>query len=102
MARRLGTRQGAGTLPTNLIPPSVSGTLTVGQTLTCNPGQWVGLLPLTLSYQWLRDASTPIGTNSPTYTLVVGDSTHTVKCQVTASNTLGSASAVSPATATVP
>lgn len=90
-----------GGVPVPIVGPTLSGTVAVGQTLTCNPGVWNGN-PV-FSYQWLRDASTPIGTNSPNYTLVAGDSTHTVKCTVTPTNNIGSASGVTTApTGTVP
>jgi hypothetical protein len=65
--------------------PSISGTEQVGEVLTCDPGQWTGWA-ITFTYQWIRDADTVIeGATDPTYTLVVGDQAHTVKCQVTGS-----------------
>jgi len=102
MGRKLTTRRTGGTNPASIIAPSISGTLIVGQVLTCNPGYWTGLNPFTLAYQWIRGAATPIGTNSPNYTLVAGDSTNTVKCQVTVTNALGAATATSPSTSTIP
>lgn len=102
MARRLSTRRSGGTNPSNIVPPTISGSAAVGQVLTCNPGRWVGLNPLTISYQWIRGASTNIGTNSPNYTLVAGDSTFTVKCQVNCVNAVGAAAATTPSTATIP
>lgn len=103
MPTRVRTRTSAGTVPVPIIAPTISGTQTVGQTLTCNPGIWAGLNPLTFTFQWLRDAATAIGTNQATYVLVAGDSTHTVKCQVTVSNALGSSAPVQTApTGTIP
>jgi hypothetical protein len=81
------------TAPTNDTTPSISGTATVGQTLTCNPGSWSG--SPSYAYAWKRDGST-IGT-SATYTVVSGDVGHDLTCTVTASNSAGSASATSGA-----
>lgn len=91
--------------PLNNVLPTITGTLTVGQILTCNPGSWYGR-NLTFTYQWIRDVSTNIaGATNATYTLVAGDSTHTIKCQVTATaadTNLGAKTATTAPTATVP
>lgn len=84
--------------------PTITGTTTVGQTLTCNPGVWTGRR-LTLTYQWIRNASTTIdGATSATYLLVEADGTNTVKCRVTATpadTNYAAASATSASTATI-
>jgi hypothetical protein len=88
--------------PTNYALPVVSGTATVGQTLSCTTGGWSGYPAPTYAYQWVRGAATNIsGATSSTYTLVDADYNNTVKCTVTATNSAGSASATSAATATV-
>jgi hypothetical protein len=88
--------------PTNYALPVVSGTATVGQTLSCTTGGWNGYPAPTYAYQWVRGAATNIsGATSSTYTLVDADYNNTVKCTVTATNSAGSASATSAATATV-
>jgi len=89
------------TAPTNNTLPVVSGTPTVGETLTSTSGTWNGYPAPTFAYQWVRGASTNIGTNSPSYQLVDADLGATVKCTVTATNSAGSASATSAATATI-
>jgi hypothetical protein len=106
MARAaIRTRGSAGSVPANVIPPSLSGTQTVTSTLTCNDGTWVGLPPLTITRQWMRGASTVIpGQTGPTYVLAVADQGTTVRCSVTATNTqLGwSTTRDTPPTNTIP
>ena len=58
---------------------SAPDTLTVSATATGTPTP-------TLSYQWRRDSTTNIGTNSTTYTVVSADVGHTIDCVVTATN----------------
>jgi len=90
------------TSPTNNTLPVVSGTPTVGQTLSSTSGTWNGYPAPTFAYQWVRGASTNIsGATSSSYTLVDADYNNTVKCTVTATNSAGSASATSAATATI-
>jgi len=88
--------------PTNNTLPVVSGTTTVGQTLSSTSGTWNGYPAPTFAYQWVRGAATNIsGATSSTYQLVDADYNTTVKCTVTATNSAGSASATSAATATI-
>jgi hypothetical protein len=88
--------------PTNYALPVVSGTATVGQTLSCTTGGWNGYPAPTYAYQWVRGAATNIsGATSSTYTLVDADYNDTIKCTVTATNSAGSASATSAATANI-
>jgi hypothetical protein len=89
--------------PTNSSPPTVSGTTTVGQTLTASNGTWTNS-PTSYSYAWLRcDGSggscvAVTGATDKTYTLVAADRGHTMRVRVTATNADGSASAESAAT----
>ena len=90
------------TAPTNNTLPVVSGTPTVGETLTSTTGTWSGFPAPTFAYQWVRGAATNIsGATSSTYQLQDADYNTTVKCTVTATNSAGSASATSAATATI-
>jgi hypothetical protein len=86
--------------------PSISGTPIQGNTLTCNPGSWDNSPSFT--YQWTRSGLGAIpGATGPTYTLtryrddtghVVdpnGDGNHTIACQITGTNDLGSSAPVS-------
>ena len=71
--------------------PQVTGTVQVGQTVTCNPGTW-GNNP-TFTFEWLRDGQ-PIATGS-TYVLTGADATRQISCRVTGTNGGGSATATS-------
>ena len=78
--------------------PVVSGSTSVGSTLTCTKGNWRNS-PDAYAYAWKRDGMVSIGTNADTYKIVVGDSGKSINCGVTATNGAGSASAASNAIA---
>src|SRR5438094_1794945 len=111
VAAFLITGAGAGTgpgqqPPVNLTPPSISGTTSVGQTLTASQGTWSGK-SLSYAYQWARCDSSGAscsgvgGATAPTYSLASADLGRTLRVIVTASNRNGSAAATSAATAVV-
>jgi hypothetical protein len=92
--------------PVNTAPPTISGTPTVGQTLTASNGTWSNS-PTAYAYQWVRCngggnscVNVSNGTQK-TYTLVGADAGHTMRVRVTASNADGSATAESAQTAAV-
>ena len=85
--------------PSNLQAPSISGTATVGRTVTALPGTWSGTSPITYAYQWQRcrpGCSAITRATSSSYTLVAADRGAHVRVAVTARNTRGSAQAYSP------
>lgn len=92
--------------PGNTAPPTISGTATVGETLTANNGTWSNN-PTTFGYQWLRcngggNACVNVANGTQkTYTLVGADAGHTMRVRVTATNADGSATAESAQTAAV-
>ena len=90
-----------GSLPVNTVAPVVSGTATVGQTLTTTNGTWLGAPAPTFTYQWQRSGSNISGATSSTYVLVSADQANTIRCVVTATNPLGAVSANSNSTASV-
>ena len=89
-------------LPVNTVAPVVSGTATVGQTLSTTNGTWTGTPTPTFAYQWQRGASNIGGATSSTYVIQSADIGSTIRCVVTATNTVGSASANSNSTIAVP
>jgi hypothetical protein len=99
--------QATAIAPTNTAPPTITGTAQDGQLLTAGTGSWNGAQPITYTYQWQRCDSTgnncnPIsGATGSTYTATSADVGNTLKVKVTATNSVGSSSASSAATATV-
>ena len=88
--------------PVNTVAPSVTGTATVGQTLSCSTGTWTGSPAPTFTYQWQRVTTNITSATSSTYVLVAADAGNTIRCVVTATNTIGAVSANSNSTATIP
>ena len=87
--------------------PTVSGTAREGQTLTAGAGSWSGTQPIDFAYQWQRcnssgaNCAAIAGATTTTYTLTAADIGSTLEVKVAASNTAGSATASSAATALV-
>jgi hypothetical protein len=80
-----------GNTPVNTVAPAITGTAQEGQTLTCSTGTWSGSPSYT--YQWKRNGSNIGSATNSTYTLVTADVGQSIKCTVTATNFIGSASA---------
>ena len=92
--------------PHNTKEPFITGTPQDGQTLTANPGDWVGTQPISFSYRWRRCdpqggncSNTPV--TAQTYAVSSADVGHTLRVVVTATNSAGSAAAISNATSVV-
>jgi len=80
-----------GAAPVNTVAPVVSGTATVGQTLTTTNGTWTGAPAPTFTYQWQRVTTNISGATSSTYVLVAADAASTIRCVVKATNTIAPA-----------
>lgn len=83
--------------PKNTAPPSISGPLQVGSTLTASQGAWIGAR--SFAYQWSRCSSASscsaiAGATGSSYTLVSGDTGQRIQVAVTAHNTAGDSAAV--------
>jgi hypothetical protein len=80
-----------GNAPVNTVPPSISGTLVVGNVLTTTNGTWTsdtGIIP-PYTYQWYRGVTLLVGETNNTYTLVQADAGQNIKCVVTACDSDG-------------
>ena len=81
----------APTNPVNTVLPAISGSATVGQTLSCSTGTWTGS-PTSYGYQWERDnagGGTYVnigGATANVYVLTNPDSDCNIRCSVTARN----------------
>ncbi|MGA2320593.1 MAG: hypothetical protein ABSG95_07600 [Solirubrobacteraceae bacterium] len=90
-----------GSAPENLKEPQVYGTPAVGEPLACLRGTWSGSPTPTFTYLWVRDEG-PNETiiesaTASTYKVGSEDEGHSLACEVTATNSAGSASKLSKA-----
>jgi hypothetical protein len=85
----------AGVSPNNVLAPSISGSPSLGATLTCEHGLWEGAPPPSFSYQWTREGALIGGATGATYTIEPADQGHLLACIVTATNVQGSSQAES-------
>lgn len=98
--------------PANTAEPAIAGSVTVGSTLTATQGSWRNS-PTTYAYQWVRcpasggrpdgsDCAAISGATTRAYLVSATDAGSRIRVRVTATNTAGSATAASNATALVP
>lgn len=89
------------TAPQNTAIPTITGTASVGSTLTATTGTWTGSAPITYAYVWERCAANGgtcaaiAGATAPTYTVVSADVAGTLRVVVSATNAGGSGQATS-------
>ncbi len=82
------------------------GAAVVGDAVSVT-GAATGTTPITYTYQWTLDGANISGATASSYTPIIGDATHALRCVVTATNAHGSADGTSnavtvSAAATVP
>src|SRR5262249_52932038 len=85
--------------PVNTSLPAASGASGVGSVLSCSPGAWSGVPAPAFTYGWQRDGKDIEGEAASTYTTKAADDGSSVRCEVPATNSAGSASAFSNAIA---
>jgi hypothetical protein len=78
-----------GLAPFNTIAPSATGTVAVGNLLSCTSGTWTSTTTVTYSYQWQRNGVDISGATANTYTCVNADLGANLTCVVTAANQYG-------------
>ncbi len=90
--------------PSNTTPPSISGQLLIGQTLSAGTGTWTAVPSPTYTYQWRRcnktggECSNISGATGSTHIVTESDAESTLRVVVTATNSAGSAEGTSAAT----
>jgi hypothetical protein len=87
ISNTLGPVLGALVLVSN---PVISGTATVGETLTSTTGVFTGKPVISYAFQWRRNGSNIVGATTNTYVLVSADYNTNIDCVVTATNSIGS------------
>ncbi len=73
--------------------PQLTGTGSVGETLTCGPADWAGATAST--YKWLRNGAFISGATASTYTLIGADAGKGIQCLETAVGSGASGASVS-------
>lgn len=92
----------AGTAPYYTAVPAITGTATVGQTLTCSTGTWSGDATIAYAYKWYANNIAISGATASTFVLTSTQTGKRITARVTASNNSGSASSTTaPTTAVV-
>jgi hypothetical protein len=106
IATGVGSASAKASPPTNTSRPTITGSTRDGATLTAHHGGWTSS-PTSYAYQWQRCDSSGAncgsigGATSQEYVLTTSDVGHRLRVVVTASNSAGSGTATSNATAVV-
>jgi hypothetical protein len=94
--------------PSNTTRPTVTGSPVNGKILTGHPGSWAGTAPITFKFQWSRCSSTGSScvnideaSQSQAYVLTTDDVGHRLRVTVTATNSAGTNSRESAASAVI-
>jgi len=87
----------AAAIPVFYRNPIISGTVTYGSTLSCEPYSYNASPRGTITYQWKLDTVNITDATSQTYVTVIGDIDGSVTCEVTVTNPSGADVATSNA-----
>ena len=93
--------------PVNTAPPFPRGAMVTGQVVTAEPGTWTGRSPISFAYRWLRcnsaggECASISGGTLRNYRVSSSDVGRKLRFNVTARNSLGSATVISTESATV-
>ena len=90
-----------GIAPLNTALPTITGTATVGQTLTASTGTWTGDATITYAYQWFASGQAIPGATSATYDLTSNETGDKISVRVVATNAAGYGEVMSAQTAAV-
>lgn len=90
-----------GVAPYVTAVPAITGTATVGQTLTLGNGTWSGDATITYTYDWFANNVQISGAAVSTYVLTSAESGKRITGRVTATNSAGSAYSTTAPTAAV-
>lgn len=84
-----------GLVPVNTIPPVISGTASVGNTLTSTTGTWTSDTGvISYQYQWTRNNVDIAGATNSTYVVATADRLTTLRCKVRATDLDGTSAFV--------
>jgi len=93
---RSGGFRSDGSAPVNTVAPVISGTATIGQTLSSTTGTWTSDTGVTgYLYQWYRGATLITGATNNTYVLALADVGFDITCRVAATDTDGTSAYIS-------
>jgi hypothetical protein len=82
--------------PVNTVAPEITGVAQTDQKVTCSKGTWTGNPTITFAFQWKRNGvNITLYAQAELYKLVTADVGTNITCQVTATNGVGSAIAIS-------
>lgn len=90
-----------GVAPTMTVVPAITGTATVGQTLTSDNGTFTGDATITYAYQWFAGGVAISGATASTFVLTSTQTGKKISVRVTGTNLSGSAYGFSALTAAV-
>jgi hypothetical protein len=95
------TRTNLSSVPVNSVAPAITGVPKVGVVLSTDGGTWTGTPTPSLTYQWKKSGAAISGATKDFYVPVVGDVGAPITVTVTGTNSGGTVSGTSSATANV-